>query len=71
MTLIKRDHLLAHMRDLIKDRGTFRILYQIPKFKLIQRRTKRAMHLPINLHMRRDIGLPPEHKPPDLFKTLL
>jgi hypothetical protein len=46
-------------------------LYQIPKFKLIQRRTKRAMHLPINLHMRRDIGLPPEHKPPDLFKTLL
>ena len=71
MTLIKRDHLLAHMRDLIKDRGTFRILYQIPKFKLIQRRTKRAMHLPINLHMRRDIGLPPEHKPPDPFKTLL
>ena len=71
MTLIERDHLLAHVQDLIKDHGTFRFLYQILKFKLIQRRPKRAMPLPINLHMRRETGLPPEHKPPDPFKTLL
>ena len=71
MTLIERDHLLAHMQDLIKDYGTFRVLCQILKLKLIQRRPKRAMRLPMNPHMRRDIGLPPEHKPPDLFKTLL
>jgi hypothetical protein len=46
-------------------------LCQILKLKLIQRRPKRAMRLPMNTHMRHDIGLPPEHKPPDLFKTLL
>ena len=57
MTLIERDHLLAHMQDLIKDHGTFRVLCQILKLKLRQRRLKR--------------GLPPEHKPPDLSKTLL
>ena len=57
MTLIERDHLLAHMQDLIKDHGTFRVLCQILKLKFRQHRPKR--------------GLPPEHKPPDLFKTLL
>ena len=35
MTLIERDHLLAHMQDLIKDHGTFRVLCQILKLKLI------------------------------------
>ena len=71
MILIERDHLLTHMQDLINDHGTFRVLCQILKLKLRQRRTKRAMHLPINPNMRREIGLPPEHKPPDPFKTLL
>ena len=71
MTLIERDHLLAHMQDLIKDHRTFRVLCQILKLKLIQRRPKRAMRLPINPHICRDIGLPPEYKPPDPFKTLL
>ena len=71
MTLIERDHLLAHMQDLIKDHGTFRVLCQILKLKLRQRRPKRAMRLPINPHMRHDIGLPPEYKPRDPFKTLL
>ena len=71
MTLIERDHLLAHMQDLIKDHGTFRVLCQILKLKLRQRRPKRGMPLPTNPHMRRDIGLPPEQKPPDPFKTLL
>ena len=71
MTLIERDHLLAHMQDLIKDHGTFRVLCKILKLKLRQRRPKRAMRLPINPHICRDIGLPPEHKPPDPFKTLL
>ena len=71
MILIERDHLLTHMQDLINDHGTFRVLCQILKLKLRQRRTKRAMPLPINPNMRREIGLPPEHKPPDPFKTLL
>ena len=70
MTLIERDHLLAHMQDLIKDHGTFRVLCQILKLKLISAEPS-AHALAHNPHMRRDIGLPPEHKPPDLFKTLL
>jgi len=71
MTLIERDHLLAHIQDLIKDHGTFRVLCQILKLKLMQRRTKRAMRLPTSPHMPRNIGLQPEHKPPDPFKILL
>ncbi|MGB2126285.1 hypothetical protein [Planktomarina sp.] len=71
MTLIERDHLLAHMQDLIKDHGTFRVLCQILKLKLMRRKTQRAIRLPMNPHIRRDIGLPPAHKPPDPFKTLL
>ena len=71
MRLIERDHLLAPMQDLIKDHGIFRVLCQFLKLKLIQRRTKRGMRLPTNPHMRRDIGLPPEYKPRDSFKTLL
>ena len=45
MTLIERDHLLAHMQDLIKDHGTFRVLCQILKLKLIAQ-TKRACACP-------------------------
>ena len=71
MTLIERDYLLAHIQDLIRDHGTLRVLGQILKLKLMRRRTKRAMNLPVNPHMRRDIGLPPAHKPPDQFKFLL
>ncbi len=71
MTLIERDHLLAHIQELLKDHGTFRVLGQILKLKLMRRRTRRAGHLPIQPHLRRDIGLPPEHKPPDPFKFLL
>ena len=71
MTLIERDHLLAHIQELLKDHGTFRVLGQILKLKLMRRRTRRAGHLPIQPHLRRDIGLPPEHKPPDRFKSLL
>ena len=71
MTLIERDYLLAHIQDLIRDHGTLRVLGEILKLKLMRRRTKRAMHLPGNPHMRRDIGLPPAHKPPDQFKFLL
>ena len=71
MTLIERDHILAHIQELLKDHGTFRVLGQILKLKLMRRRTRRAGHLPIQPHLRRDIGLPPEHKPPDPFKFLL
>jgi len=71
MTLIERDHLLAHIQGLLKDHGTFRVLGQILKLKLMRRRTRRARHLPIQPHLRRDIGLPPEHKPPDPFRFLL
>ena len=71
MTLIESNHLLAHRQDLIKDHGTLWVLCQILKLKLIQRRTKRAMRLPTNQHMRRYIGLPPQHKPPDPLKFLL
>ena len=46
MTLIERDHLLAHMQDLIKDHGTFRVLCQILKLKLISADQAR-MRLPI------------------------
>ena len=70
MTLIERDHLLAHIQDLIRDHGTLRVLGQILKLKLMWRRIKRAMHLPMNPHMRRDIGLPPAHKPPGPLKSL-
>ena len=76
MTLIERDHLLAHIQDLIKDHGTLRVLGQILKLKLMRRRTKRAKrakrakHLPVNPHMRRDIGSPPAHKPHDPLKFL-
>ena len=31
MTLIERDHLLAHIQDLIRDHGTLRVLGQILK----------------------------------------
>jgi hypothetical protein len=71
MTLIERDHLLTHIQELIKDHGTFRVLGQILKLKLMRRKTTRAGHLPTQPHLRRDIGLPPEHKPPDPFKFLL
>ena len=71
MTLIERDHLLAHIQELIKDHGTFRVLGQILKLKLMRHKTRRARHLPIQPHLRRDIGLPPEHKPPDPFRFLL
>jgi hypothetical protein len=46
-------------------------LGQILKLKLMRHRTRRARHLPIQPHLRRDIGLPPEHKPPDPFRFLL
>ena len=42
MTLIERDHLLAHIQELIKDHGTFRVLGQILKLKLMRRKTTRA-----------------------------
>ena len=68
MTLIERDHLLAHMQDLIKDHGTFRVLCQILKLKLISAPSAHALAI---IRICAAIGLPPEHKPPDLFKTLL
>ena len=71
MTLIERDHLLAHIQDLIQEHGTFRVLGHILTLKLMRRKTKRATRLPINPHIRRNIGLPPAHKPPDLCKFLL
>ena len=71
MTLIERNRLMAHIQDLIKDNGTFRVLGQILKLKLMRRKTKRAIRLPMNPHIRRDIGLPAAHKPPDPYKFLL
>ena len=71
MTLIERDQLLAHIQDLIKYHGTFRVLGQILKLKLMRRKTKHATRLPMNPHIRRDIGLPAAHKPPDPYKFLL
>ena len=70
MTLIERDPLLAYIQDLIRDHGTLWLLGQILKLKLRRRRTKRAKHLPVNPHMRRDIGSPPAHKPHDPLKFL-
>jgi hypothetical protein len=58
MTLIERDHLLAHIQDLIKDHGTFRVLGQILKLKLMRRKTKRAIRLPMNPHIRRISACP-------------
>ena len=71
MTLIERDHHLAHIQDLITDHGTVRVLGQILKLKLMRRKPKRAIRLPMNPHIRRDIGLPAAHKPPDPCKFLL
>ena len=71
MTLIERDQLLAHIQDLIKDHGTFRVLGQILKLKLMRRKTMRVTRLPMNPHIRRNIGLPLTHKPPDPCKFLL
>ena len=71
MTLIERDHLLAHIQNLITDHGTVRVLGQILKLKLMRRKPKRAIRLPMNPHIRRDIGLPAAHKPPDPYEFLL
>ena len=71
MTLIERDHLLAHIQDLIRDHGTLRVLGQILKLKLMRRKTKRVTRLPMNPHIRRNISLPPAQKPPDPCKFLL
>jgi len=56
---------------LITDHGTVRVLGQILKLKLMRRKPKRAIRLPMNPHIRRDIGLPAAHKPPDPYKFLL
>ena len=70
MTLIERDHLLAHMTRSDQRPRNFSGLVPNPQTQIdtAQNQTRNALaHKP---HMRRDIGLPPEHKPPDLIQIL-
>ncbi|MCK0142615.1 hypothetical protein [Aliiroseovarius sp. F20344] len=51
--------------DLIADHGTLRVLRALA-LRIMSGRTRRPQVDHLSDHLRRDVGLPPSHPPPDL-----